>query len=88
MIHLRFDYIEAGLGCNENRHAQIVMKELGITYQIAVPQTICDQWWFFNCENVPEKLPSYLKPLGLTPEECIGHGLDKQDVELINNYKK
>lgn len=42
------------------KHAQICMKDLGITYQLAVPQSISDCWWFFNCENVPDELPKYL----------------------------
>lgn len=58
-VHLRFCMIEA-LYCNENRHPQMVMKELGITYQYATSQSMCDQWWFLNCENLPKKMPSYL----------------------------
>ena len=41
-VHLRFCMIDA-LYCNENRHPQMVMKELGITYQYAMPQSMCDQ---------------------------------------------
>jgi len=58
---------------------QVVMKELGITYQLATSQSIADQWWFWNCENVPDPLPEYLKELNLTPREAIGHGLSKED---------
>lgn len=58
-INLKFCMIEA-LYCNENRHPQVVMKELGITYQYAMPQSMGDQWWFLNCENLPKKMPSYL----------------------------
>jgi len=43
------------------RHAQVVMKELGITYQHSTPQSIGDQFWFWNCENIPEKLPDYIE---------------------------
>jgi hypothetical protein len=88
MIHLRFDYRETGLGCNENRHAQKVMKELGITYQHATPQTIGDQWWFWNCENIPEKLPSFITVLELDPMDCIGWGLSKKKAESIRDYKR
>ena len=42
-------------------HPQKVMKELEITYQHATPQIIRDQWWFWNCENIPEQLPPYLE---------------------------
>ena len=84
--HLRYCLMEAGLGCNEDRHPQMVMKELGITYQHSTPQSIGDQWWFWNCENIPEITPSYLTPLNLNPMECIGYGLSKEDAESIRDY--
>ena len=31
-------------------HAQQAMKELGITYQKAVPKSLGDCWWFWNCD--------------------------------------
>lgn len=43
------------------KHAQICMRDLGITYELAVPQSISDSWWFFNCENVPAVLPPWAK---------------------------
>lgn len=85
--HLRFNYMEAGLGCNENRHAQTVMKELGIIYQHSTPQSMGDQFWFWNCENIPKELPSYLTIADWNPMECIGHGLSKEDAEKIRDYK-
>ena len=84
--HLRYDLMEAGFKCNESRHAQVVMKELGITYQHSTPQSMGDQWWFWNCENIPENLPSYLTPLELDPMECIGYGLSKEVAEKIRDY--
>lgn len=84
--HLRFCLMEAGMGCNENRHPQVVMKELGIAYQHSTPQSMCDQWWFWNCENLPEKMPSYLTLLDLNPMECIGFGLSKECAEKIRDY--
>ena len=91
--HLRFCMMEAGLGCNENRHPLLVMKELGIKYQHATPQSMGDQWWFWNCENLPKKMPSYLTPLNsykdnkpLDPMDCIGYGLSKEDAESIRDY--
>ena len=83
--HLRYDIMEAAMGHNENRHPLVVMKELGITYQHATPQSMGEQWWFWNCENQPKKLPSYLTPLDLNPIECIGYGLSKEEAELIGN---
>lgn len=41
-------------------HPQLAMKELGISYESAIPQSIADQWWFLGCEVSPEKLPPFL----------------------------
>lgn len=82
-MHLRYDLMTAGIDCNENRHAQVVMRELGITYQHATPQSIGDQWWFWNCKNVPQSLPKYLTVLQVKPEDAIGYGLSPEDAERI-----
>jgi len=79
-IHLRYDCYRSTRG-----HPQKVMKKLGITYQDATPQSMGDQWWFWNCENVPDRLPEYLEPLGLDPMDCIGFGLSKEDAERIRD---
>lgn len=63
---------------DDNRHAQTVMRDLGIKYQMAVPQSIFDSWWFFNCENIPDELPEYIEELKVNPIDCIGHGLDEK----------
>ncbi len=75
-------------------HPQKLMKDLGITYQHATPQSIADQWWFWNCENIPDELPEYLEELTsypdnkpLDPMEQIGWGLSKEDAEKIRDYK-
>jgi hypothetical protein len=86
--HLRYDYVEAAFKHREYRHAQIVVKELGITYQISTPQSMADQFWFWNCENVPDNLPSYLTPLNLDPMKCIGNGLSLEEAEAIIDYNK
>jgi hypothetical protein len=67
MRHLKFDYYAASKS-GENRHAQAVMRELGITYQNSTPQSICDQYWFWDCKNIPEKLPEYISELDADPE--------------------
>lgn len=82
-MHLRFDLITAQMDCNEKRHAQEVMGELGITYQHATPQSISDSWWFWNCENVPAVLPPYLTELKAKPHDCIGWGLSKEQADRI-----
>lgn len=79
-MHLRLDIYYA------TKHAQVRMRELGITYQHATPQSLGDQWWFWNCENVPVELPDDITVLGLDPMECIGYGLSKEDAEKIRDY--
>jgi len=69
-------------------HPQLVIKDLGITYQHATPQSIGDQWWYWNCENIPEELPKYFTVLDLDPMECIGWGLSKELAEMIRDYKE
>lgn len=64
-------------------HPQKIMKELGITYKIAVPQSMGDQWWFFDCANVPEVLPEYITPLDLDVFTLVGYGLSKEDVKTL-----
>lgn len=83
MKHLRYDLVTADLDCGENRHAQVVMKELGIKYLHATPQSLGDQWWFWCCENIPASLPKYLTELGLNPMDCIGRGLSLEDATRI-----
>lgn len=46
-----------------NMHPVKAMKLMGITYKKAIPQSICDQWWFYDCENLPKPLPSFLTEL-------------------------
>jgi hypothetical protein len=83
-MHLRYCLIDA-MGHNENRHPQKVMKDMGITYQHATPQSIADQWWFWNCDNIPEKLPSFITELEIDPISAIGYGLSKEDAEEIKS---
>jgi len=69
------------------RHPEAIMKSLGITYQHATPQSLGDQWWFWNCENVPGNLPYFLEELKLDPMEQIGFGLSRKNAEWIRDYK-
>lgn len=80
MKHLRLDLY----GVTE--HAQDIMKQLGITYQRATPQSISDSWWFWNCENVPDPLPPYLHILNVAPHNVIGYGLSKEQADSIVAY--
>ena len=82
--HLRFWMITAYESGAKN-HPQKVMKDLGITYQHATPQSIGDQWWFWNCENMPKELPEYLEVVDLNPMEMIGWGLSKEAAKAIRD---
>lgn len=77
MKHLRLSVLDC------DKHAETALHDLRITYQHSTPQTLFDQWWFWNCENIPEKLPKYLSYLELSPKDSIGWGLSKEEAEMI-----
>lgn len=81
-MNLRYSMMGASYG-GTNGHPQKVMRGLGITYQASTPQSICDQWWFWNCENVPADLPGFLTELNITPREAIGNGLSAEEAESL-----
>lgn len=84
MKSLRYDLIGAHMS-GEKRHAQEVIQNLGITYQHSTPQSISDSWWFWNCENVPEELPTFIGKLKIKPEEAVGRGLSEADAKAIKD---
>ena len=84
--HLRFDMRDA-YESGATKHPQKVIKELGITYQHATPIMIADQWWFWNCENIPNPLPPYLEVADWNPMHWIGWPLSREDAEKIRDYK-
>ncbi|ELE9721577.1 MULTISPECIES: hypothetical protein [Enterobacter] len=57
MKHLRYDCMGAAYA-GESRHPQEVMLELGISYERAIPQSMVDQWWLFNCKH--GALPNFI----------------------------
>jgi hypothetical protein len=65
-------------------HPQIVMQKLGIKYQHSTVQSYADQWWFWNCENIPSPLPDYLEELKKDPMQLIGI-LTEQEAKYIKN---
>lgn len=66
-------------------HVQQVMKDLGISYTLAVPQTITDQWWFFGCKNLPEQLPDFIKIHDFKDITRLeGRGLSKENIQYLN----
>ncbi len=90
MVHLRFCSLTAANYANKNpsrpaetRHPQVVMKELGITYELAVSQSISDSWKFWNCQNVPTDLPDFLTVQDWNPVEHIGFGLSEDDAKAL-----
>lgn len=85
--HLRYCMMESRFNCNEIRHPQKVMLDLGITYQHATPQSIGDQWWFWNCENIPDTVPPFITEMINDPMKCVGFGLDQESAEKIRDYK-
>lgn len=64
------------------------MKALGITYQLAVPQSMTDTWWFFNCDNMSDAMPSRLRVLDTTAQQCVGWGLSQQMADEIKAWRK
>lgn len=87
--HLRFnvrDYVRL-FGVNA-KHPRQVIKDAGITYTHAIPQTISDEWWFFNCENVMPHVEGVISTLEIDDaREYIGWGLSAKQAEEINNYQ-
>ena len=68
------------------KHAQVFMKELGITYKHAVPQSMGDCWQFWCCE-VPDniELPKRIKHKEVNPIKYAGFGLsDEKSMELAD----
>jgi hypothetical protein len=82
MKHLKLSMIDMP---REFGHAQLAMKALGITYQHATPQSMYDQWWFWNCENIPNPLPGWLSELTVQPMSAVGYGLTKEEALEIQN---
>jgi len=77
--------VNLSIGCEE--HPRQTMNRLGITYQHATPQSMGDQWWFWNCENVPEPLPQRFSILECKdPFKMVGWGLSKEDAKIISDY--
>lgn len=61
-MNIRLDLISLyEMGINE--HPQKYMKRLGITYKDSTPQSMTDEWWFFECENVPDPFPDCFREL-------------------------
>jgi hypothetical protein len=68
---------------DEYMHPQHIMESLGITYQYATPQSLYDSWWFWNCENIPDKLPRYLTAVSINPMSHVGNGINERTARII-----
>lgn len=73
MIHLRYDIMGAHYDAGEERHPEVVLRELGITFENSIPQSMGDQWWLFNCK-FDRELPKYITEM-------------KADTWMVGNYK-
>lgn len=58
-MEIKFCLLEQGFNSSKNPqgHAQKVMKDLGIEYDEARPESLFDCWIFKGCRNVPDELP-------------------------------
>ena len=81
--HLKYDMIGAHLSgvCG---HPQKVLKDLGIEYEAAVPQSMGDCWQFFNVTNLPQELPSFLSVFDVEPLDYIGWGLSEDEARKLS----
>ncbi len=71
----------------ENRHAQTMMEDLGITYEHSTPQSLYDCWVFWNCENIPDVLPEWITEMEDGPMKYIGHGLTEEVAQRLEENK-
>ena len=62
-MKIRFCLMEQGFHpeSNPQGHALKVMKDLGIKYESARPESLFDCWIFKGCTNVPDELPPCVK---------------------------
>lgn len=82
--HLHYDLIGAD-HAGVKDHAQKVMRDLGIVYEIAVPQSMSDSWHFWACSNVPAELPPYITIReDWKPRNFIGWGLSKAEADRLD----
>jgi hypothetical protein len=66
-------------------HPQELLRQMGITYQYAVPQSITDSWEFWSPENVPDKLPPMMNLSEADPGMWLNRGLS---IDMIYDIKK
>lgn len=66
---------------HEHKHAQHVMRDIGITYEVSHADSMCDRWIFYNCGGLTKKkmsnLPVYIKVFDMTDDDYETSGLRK-----------
>ena len=82
-----------GLGGQEvpevyKQHPQKAMRELGISYERAVANSLHDCWWFINCSNVPNPLPPFLTVMDYPISDLVGHGLTQQEADQLERKEE
>lgn len=61
MANLRLNMIQYSFVDKIKKHPQEFINDLGITYKKCEPMPIGDCWLFFDCENIPNVLPSFIE---------------------------
>jgi hypothetical protein len=70
----------------------LLLKRLGITYLISIPQAIGECWQFFGCEKIPNEISEddgkYLSfnMEYRNPHRSVGRGLSKDSANLIQKW--
>lgn len=81
-VHLKLD-----MNVLNHDHPMRIINSIGITCQFGTPQSIADQWWFWNCRNLPYPLPNGISILHIeNPLNYVGFGLSERQAKLIIDY--
>jgi hypothetical protein len=64
-------------------HPENIMLSLGIQYSHSTPQSMGEMWQFWNCKNIPDKLPEYITIADWNPLEWVGYGLSEAKAKEI-----
>lgn len=60
------------------------MDILGISYFYAMPDITHEHWVFYDCTNIPEVIPCYIREVDADPMKFIGNGISKDKAEQIS----
>jgi hypothetical protein len=79
-VRIKLNYLAYA---GDMRSAGQIVRDLGLTYSLWVPQTLYDQIWLFNCDNLPDPFPPFISEITESPRSLIGYGLSAQDAEDV-----